>query len=212
MSSILLASSSTRRRAIISELFQDSGIGVDFCELEHDEPAPASGVEVSTQVQEACIKKAEAASKFSYDEILASPRAIIVSDTLVEDPDDYLVALGKPKDEVMAASALIRLSGKRHKVWTSTTILERDGQGFAMNNGWFARSWTDFSIVEFDEINEGLMEYLISSRSWFGKAGGYDFAGEAGRISKIIQGEEVTVLGFSSRAISELSTKILKRM
>ena len=50
---------------------------------------------------------------------------ILVSDTLVEDPDDQRAALGKPKDESSAAFSLIRLSGRRHRVWSSTAILSR---------------------------------------------------------------------------------------
>ena len=211
MSSILLASASTRRREIISELFQNSGMEVVFCELPHDEPLPTAGVEVDTQVEESCIKKAEAASECDYAKGDRVPSVILVSDTLVEDPDDYRIALGKPKDEVEATSTLIRLSGRRHRVWTSTAILEKGGDGVELKNGWYARFWTDFSIVEFDEIKGSEMNFLISSGSWVGKAGGYDFAGEAGRMANIIQGEEVTVLGFSRAAISEISMRFLKR-
>ena len=38
-----------------------------------------------------------------------------------------------------------------------------------------------------------------------GKAGGYDLAGDAGKFAKVVDGEEVTVLGFSNRAIDYLS-------
>ena len=46
---------------------------------------------------------------------------------------------------------------------------------------------------------------LIKSRSWEGKAGGYDLAGAAGKFASVVDGEEVTVLGFSNRAIDFLS-------
>ena len=45
---------------------------------------------------------------------------------------------------------------------------------------------------------------LVESNSWVGKAGGYDLAGSAGQYTKIIDGDEVTVLGFSKQAIDEL--------
>jgi predicted house-cleaning NTP pyrophosphatase (Maf/HAM1 superfamily) len=70
--------------------------------------------------------------------------------------------------------------------------------------GWRAAIWTDFSIVEFDEIGADGMEDLIGSGSWFGKAGGYDLAGKAGSFSRVVEGEDVTVLGFSSRAFEEI--------
>ena len=209
---ILLASASERRRAMMSELSEVGGKEILFSTLKELEPGPSASLEVNLQVEASCMHKSRSAASehVAIEDQVAE--IIVVSDTLVEDPDDWRAALGKPKDKISAASTLIRLSGRRHKVWSSTAIITRNGHGMEVGSGWHATIWTDFSIVEFDEINEGFMEYLISSKSWFGKAGGYDFAGEAGRISKIIQGEEVTVLGFSSRAISELSTKILKRM
>ena len=53
------------------------------------------------------------------------------------------------------------------------------------------------------------MEELIRSESWVGKAGGYDLAGKAGSFTRIIEGEDVTVLGFSSRAFSEIKKLLL---
>ena len=44
---------------------------------------------------------------------------------------------------------------------------------------------------------------LVESDSWIGKAGGYDLAGAASQSTKIIEGDEVTVLGFSKQAIDE---------
>ena len=53
------------------------------------------------------------------------------------------------------------------------------------------------------------MEGLIRSKAWVGKAGGYDLAGKAGSFTRIIEGEDVTVLGFSSRAFSEIKKLLL---
>ena len=63
--------------------------------------------------------------------------------------------------------------------------------------------------MEFDEIGTDGMEDLIGSGSWFGKAGGYDLAGKAGSFSKVIEGEDVTVLGFSARAFREIGGILL---
>ena len=45
------------------------------------------------------------------------------------------------------------------------------------------------------------MARLVKGGSWIGKAGGYDLAGEASEFLTIVEGEEVTVLGFSPKAI-----------
>tara|TARA_B100001094_G_C18156935_1_gene787011 strand:- start:834 stop:1463 length:630 start_codon:yes stop_codon:yes gene_type:complete len=206
---ILLASASERRRAMMAELSEVDGFEVIFRTLKVREPEPKSSLEVNLQVESSCVHKARAAAlQFaSFEE--RSIGMIVVSDTLVEDPDDCRTALGKPSDKISAASTLIRLSGRRHKVWSSTAIITRNGPGMEVGQGWRAAIWTDFSIVEFDEIGMEVMEELIGRESWVGKAGGYDLAGKASSFSRVIEGTDVTVLGFSDSAFSEIKKLIL---
>ena len=206
---ILLASASERRRAMMAELSEVDGFEVIFRTLKAQEPEPTNSLEVNLQVEASCVHKARAAAlQFaSFEEL--SIGMIVVSDTLVEDPDDCRAALGKPSDKISATSTLIRLSGRRHKVWSSTAIITRNGLGIEVGHGWRAKIWTDFSIVEFDEIGMEVMEELIGRESWVGKAGGYDLAGKAGSFSRVIEGTDVTVLGFSDRAFSEIKKLIL---
>ena len=211
MEIVILASASSRRRSWLSERISGGNVGLEFYELEGSEPQPRAGVEVKEQVFEACMHKAKVASS-TIGEGGEGPRIIVVSDTLVEDPDDHLVALGKPVDKASAASTLIRLSGRRHVVWSSTAVLERGGGGIELDWGWKASIWTDFSIVEFEEIQEESMMEMLGSGAWQGKAGGYDLAGKAGEFSRVVEGEEVTVLGFSSRAIDDLEERLARRM
>lgn len=209
MPAILLASASERRRAMMSELSEVGGKEILFSTLKELEPGPSASLEVNLQVEASCMHKARSAA--SEHVSIENPVAeiIVVSDTLVEDPDDCRIALGKPRDKISAASTLIRLSGRRHKVWSSTAIITRSGPGTEVGSDWHATIWTDFSIVEFDEIDADTMEELIRSESWVGKAGGYDLAGKAGSFTRIIEGEDVTVLGFSSRAFSEIKKLLL---
>ena len=123
----------------------------------------------------------------------------------MEDPDDQRAALGKPRDESSAVFSLIRLSGRRHTVWSSTAILSMEIGDIRVGEDWLATIWTDYSIVEFVHMGEDGIIDLITSGSWEGKAGGYDLAGDAGKFAKVVDGEEVTVLGFSNRAIDNLS-------
>ena len=209
MPAILLASASERRRAMMSELSEVGGKEILFSTLKELEPGPSASLEVNLQVEYSCMHKARSAASehVAIEDQVAE--IIVVSDTLVEDPDDCRAALGKPKDKISAASTLIRLSGRRHKVWSSTAIITRNGPGTEVGSDWHATIWTDFSIVEFDEIDVDVMEELIRSESWVGKAGGYDLAGKAGSFTRIIEGEDVTVLGFSSRAFSEIKKLLL---
>ena len=201
---VLLASASERRRQILSEYLEDGDTSLEFCILREPEQEASSGMAVNLQVESSCIGKAMAAVKERASEGNVAD-IILVSDTLVEDPDDERAALGKPKDESGAAFSLIRLSGRRHRVWSSTAILSRKIGDVDVGDDWLATIWTDYAIVEFVNMEDDDIICLINSRSWEGKAGGYDLAGAAGKFASVVDGEEVTVLGFSSRAIDSLN-------
>ena len=201
---ILLASASERRRQILSEYLEDRDTCLEFCILREPEQEVSSGMEVNLQVESSCIKKAIAAVKEMASETENVVDIVLVSDTLVEDPDDQRAALGKPKDESSAAFSLIRLSGRRHRVWSSTAIISRKTGDISVGEDWLATIWTDYAIVEFEHMGEDDIIDVIICRSWEGKAGGYDLAGDAGKFASVVDGEEVTVLGFSNRAIDSL--------
>jgi septum formation protein len=207
MASILLASASQRRYDWLRELLVDSGSEIESNPLVSPEPAPSSGLDVGVQTEATCIAKANAAAS----EIAISGTShdlIIVADTLVEDPEDPLVAMGKPDDVVSATAMLLRLSGRRHRVWSSTALLwspESERKGIEiLHGGWSADIWTESAIVEFDDLSERILSELILSDSWAGKAGAYDLAGEAGANANLVEGREVTVLGFAPAAIDAL--------
>ena len=186
---ILLASASERRRQILSEHLKDQDTRLEFYILREPEQEVSSGIEVNLQVESSCIRKAMAAAKEKASEGENVADIILVSDTLVEDPDDERVALGKPKDESSAAFSLIRLSGRRHRVWSSTAIISRKTGDVDVGDDWLATIWTDYAIVEFEQMGEDEIIDLINSRSWDGKAGGYDLAGDAGKFARVIDGE-----------------------
>ena len=79
-----------------------------------------------------------------------------------------------------------------------------DGDSIYFIKGWAVELWTDFSIVEFEDIGEEGVVTLVNSGSWMGKAGGYDIAGEAADFVTLIEGRDEAVLGFSPRAIHRL--------
>ncbi len=162
---------------------------------------------VRQQSTEICFSKAKSAAlEWGMKDSKKSKNfdMIIVSDTLVESPEDEKIALGKPENSITAANMLLRLSGKRHRVWSTTAILVKNNKDYQqLNSEWGYKIWTDYAIVEFDDLNEDDIIKLVENESWIGKAGGYDMAGHAGQYTSVIQGDIVTVLGFSKRAIDE---------
>ena len=194
---ILLASASERRRQILSEHLKDQDARLEFYILREPEQEVSGVMEVNLQVESSCIRKAMAAAKEKASEGENVADIILVSDTLVEDPDDERAALGKPKDESSAAFSLIRLSGRRHRVWSSTAIISRKTGDIDVGDDWLATIWTDYAIVEFEQMEEDEIIDLINSRSWEGKAGGYDLAGQMGTYANLVKGSESVVLGLS---------------
>jgi len=137
----------------------------------------------------------------------------IVSDTLVEDPDSFEQVFGKANDTLEAASMLKRLSGRRHKVWSSTGLIIHNSLQLdiekvpAVEYGeWLGFIWTDVSTVEIDDLSDEIFSELLYSNSWVGKAGGYDLDGEMSKYANVINGEKITVLGLASSAIVNLKS------
>ena len=180
---ILLASASERRGAILRQRFanveQDALKGVD-------ESVPRQIL--SNQVKEVVSRKAEAVVfRDEFD-------VVVVSDTLVEDPDDEQAALGKPTSKEQAVAMLLRLRGRRHRVWSATMV-------HAMEN---LHSSVEHAVVEIEDFSDDALVELIESDSWVGKAGGYDLAGMMGKYAQLIEGTELTVLGFTQSSLDLL--------
>lgn len=181
---ILLASASERRGAILREHFPNV------------EQAALQGVDetvdrlpISEQVKEVASRKAAAVALDARHDVF------VVADTLVEDPDDEQEALGKPDSKEQALSMLLRLRGRRHRVWSATMVyvLEK----------W--QSSVECAIVEIEDFSDDVLVELIESESWVGKAGGYDLAGMMGTYATLIEGAESTVLGFTQSSIEFLT-------
>ena len=119
MTRILLASKSERRISWLKENLEDSDFRFFSSALKSTEIKPLQGFEVSKQVEIVCQSKAENArieNKLSINRRGRNYDAILVSDTMIEDPDDYTLSIGKPKDALTTTSNLIRLSGRKHRV------------------------------------------------------------------------------------------------
>ena len=181
---ILLASASERRGAILRDLFPN----IEQRSLKDvDESVPADVL--SQQVRTVASRKASAV------QLDASFDVHVVADTLVEDPDDERQALGKPESKEQAISMLLRLRGRRHRVWSATMV--------HASNGW--QSSVEHAIVEIDDFSDDVLVELIESNSWLGKAGGYDLAGVMGQHAKLIEGSEYTVLGITQASLNLLT-------
>ena len=179
----LLASASTRRGLILRNRYSDV---IQRPLANVDEIVPRGPI--SEQVREVSSRKSNAVS------FPVEADVVVVADTLVEDPDDENTALGQPRDLSHATSMLIRLRGRRHRVWSATSI-------HALNQ-W--KTSIECAIVEFSDFSDDDLIELIESNSWQGKAGGYDLAGLMGKHARLVEGSESTVLGFTEESLEYL--------
>ncbi len=181
---VWLASGSSRRQQMLQDIFPNL-----VCRALDGVDESAEKAEVSQQVLEIAKKKSDAIKDNSNFDL------IIVSDTMLADPDIDNASIGKPSDEVEAAMMLHQLSGRRHRVWSST--------GIYFSGHW--KFFTDSSIVEIKQLSDEELVELVLSNSWQGKAGGYDLAGEMSKYAKLVDGGESTVLGIAESAMQLLN-------
>ena len=62
------------------------------------------------------------------------------------------------------------------------------------------------AVVSIPELSAEVMEALLTSESWRGKAGGYDLHGPMGEHATLVEGAESTVLGLAGEAMAHLET------
>ncbi len=196
-----LASASSRRYDWLKARLDAEFVDFSAAGLRTEEDLPQSGLDVRTQVQKILASKVEAAKiEMAIQEIgeIEIPDFVLLADTLVEDPDDLQQSLGQPSDRASAAGMLLRLSGRRHNVWSGTSLLIRKG------NSWEEKSSVEHATVEINQLTDDQFGDLLDSKSWLGKAGAYDLAGKMGDYASLIHGSEECVLGFAPSIIEEL--------
>ncbi len=181
---VRLASNSPRRFAMLAPLFhelhQEGVPGVD--------ETPPTGT-VEHQVLEICKRKAAGIADPTHD-------IVVVADTMLSDPDDHSLSLGKPRDRHHATLMLHRMSGRHHQVWTAT--------GVFFSGQW--RFWCEHAVVAIQPLTDDRLGALLDLDSWKGKAGGYDLAGPMGEFASLVDGESCTVLGIAGEAMGLLTS------
>lgn len=211
-----LASASARRAEWIKAKLPENVV-FEARPLLSEERVATIGAPVSAQVAQTLVEKvANARVELSLmaraiDEGVEGasqlPDIVVVADTLVEDPDDPLIPLGKPSDPNSALTTLLRLRGRRHIVWSGTALLSPSAENARV---WHAQSWIEFATVEIEQIGDDELAELVTSESWRGKAGGYDLAGPMGGHATLISGDEVCVLGLAATATDVLFAMLEK--
>lgn len=172
--SLVLASSSPQRRAILASLgveFEVRSVAVD----EGDE-GPAAVV-----ARENALRKALAVDR-------APGEVVLGVDTVVA---TGLELWGKPPNAEAAALTLGHLSGRTHEVVSGFAVVDDEG----------VRAGQDITLVTFRELDDATIAWYLECGEWEGRAGGYAIQGRGGALVRRIEGDYLNVVGLPVGAL-----------
>ncbi|MCX7714838.1 MAG: Maf family protein [Clostridia bacterium] len=187
MKKLILASSSPRRRQLLSD------IGLEFEVIVSDvDENSIEGIDAQMFVQELSLLKANA--------VAAKARDMRINDALIISADTVVCLdgeiLGKPVDRDDAFRILRLLSGRMHEVYTGICVM-RTEDGFA------ATSVRKTSVC-FKSLSDEKIRSYIQTGEPMDKAGAYGIQGYGATLVKEIHGDYFNVVGLPIEALSEL--------
>lgn len=174
-SRVILASASPRRLDLLRQIgvVPSDIIPADIDETQHKHEKPHKLAERLS------VEKAKAVFQEN------SGSFVLASDTVVTCGK---IVLDKAENEKIATRYIKKLSGRRHQVYGSITLITPTGQVLT-------RSCK--TIVQFKPLSLMEIADYIESGEWEGKAGGYAIQGLAGSFVKYIRGSYSNVVGLS---------------
>lgn len=182
MAHLILASSSPRRRELLSQL----GLTFDVYSPDIDESVLA-GENVAQYVERLACAKAEA--------VLARfPDALVIAADTSLGVDGQI--LGKPESKAHAFAMWQMISGRKHDVFSGVCV--RTKQQIS--------SIVVCSQVEFQQLSSKDMEEYWATGEPLGKAGGYAIQGIAARYIPSLHGSYSNVVGLPLHETAQLLT------
>ena len=176
MRSIVLASSSPRRKALLKQL----GLQFDVVNSGVDEKFNLR-LKPKGQAEALSLQKAEAvASKYRGKEGVV----IIGADTIVEVDGEVL---GKPRHEKEAVRMLNKLSGKTHCIITGFSIIDTDSRK--------VRTGSVETIVHFRKLSDREIKEYVKREKVADKAGAYAVQGIGAIFIEKIEGDYFNAVG-----------------
>lgn len=175
---IILASTSPRRKELLSKLTKD--FVIQSPEVNEDEFRYFNKADLSRNLSKL---KAYSIHKNADDCVIASDTVVIFNNEVFE----------KPTDKNDAIRMLNLLSNNTHIVLTSYTILYKD---FEINK-------TVKTFVTFNNLTKENIAKYIDSNEWIAKAGGYGIQNEEYCLVKSIVGSYYNVMGFPVESIEK---------
>ena len=178
MRTLILASTSARRRELMNLLTQDFMCeGADIIEV-------SAGSALDTCVLNARAKCLSVESRFPG-------HTVIGCDTVVEIGG---LVLGKPADATDAGKTLLLLSGREHSVCSGVCVAHRG----------IEHQFTCVTRVVFNEIPASEIDGYVMTDEPYDKAGAYAIQGWAAKYISEIHGDYYNVMGLPVSALYSL--------
>lgn len=194
---LILASNSPRRK----EMMEWLNIPFEVFSSDFDEVVNRSDNVYQTVEYIAREKGKDVLERMRLEENQFSP-IIISADTIVVYNETIY---GKPRSIKDAKRTLKQLSGREHQVITAVYIGVLDGK----KNNFRESIFSSTTLVQFDDMDEGLLDFYLGTSDSLDKAGSYGIQGMAQLFVKSINGSYSNVVGFPiNRVVKELK-KIL---
>ena len=184
--SLILASSSPRRRALLETL----GVAFDIIVDAVDETVEG-GKSPAETVRSLASRKAEPVSARNVDRLVLAADTIVVIDGRI---------LGKPSSESEAVQMLSDLSGRTHEVLTGVALFHSKG----------GRKIVDHEVTEvtFDSLNDDEIADYVAGGSPMDKAGGYGIQDDRGSLFiRRISGDYYNVVGLPLSLVYRLTKR-----
>lgn len=178
--SLLLASTSPQRRAILEELgLPFEVVAPRYEERDDDGLAPAE------------LVRAHAAGKARSVAGEAAGRVVLGVDTAVVVDGRVL---GKPTDGREAGEMLALLSGRAHLVVSGLCLL---------GAGWEAVEHEE-TRVEFRRLSQEEIDAYVATGEWEGRAGGYAIQSRGAALVERVEGDYLNVVGLPGALLVSL--------
>lgn len=171
MTQIILASSSPRRKELLSQ------VSIPFTvHAAHADETITEGTRPEKAVEQLALRKAKAVFGFYPGAAVIGADTVVVSEGRI---------LGKPESEQDARQMLASLSGSIHSVYTGVAIVTPNK----------TISFHEKTEVEFWDLTESEIVAYIKTGEPFDKAGGYGIQSAGALFVKSIKGDYFNVVG-----------------
>lgn len=168
---LILGSGSPRRRELLAQL----GIVADDIRPPEINETPAKAELPRPYCIRMAREKAWAVTAEPGDIVLSADTTVALGRRI----------LGKPENAAEAATFLLALSGRRHKVITAVAVRRGD------------EIWERAVVtsVKMKRLSDEELNAYLATNDWQGKAGGYAIQGPAGALIPWIEGSFTAVVG-----------------